>query len=83
VTDRLAEIEERWRKATDDVEEPWFDAYPLGGFRKTPADVRGDGVSRGTLVAANVRPICAEAIAAAPEDIAWLVAEVKRLRGER
>ena len=82
--DRLEEIRARWAKATPG---PWLtDEYRTGVFVKQRglqynryyehplANTLMMGLKQGTP-AAN-----AEAIAAVPEDIAWLAGEVSRLR---
>lgn len=83
MSDRLETIRERWAKATPG---PWKakcyrDWQPVVTANTEHEDDRPlvvaptDGNGRGTQDEQNV-----EAIAAAPEDIAYLIAEVERLR---
>jgi len=75
VSDRLDEIRARWAAATPGPWEArvheglWAICHPHGWIMDGCDSIpRGDGPD-------------AVAIAAAPEDVAWLVGEVERLRG--
>lgn len=72
--DRVPEIEARWAH-TSPV--PW-QARPHE-MRRNCATVRTTD-EHGTFVAQYLTPEDAEAVAHAPEDLAWLIGEVARLR---
>jgi len=82
--DRLEEIEERWAKTTPG---PWAvnDANDAGELYVGRANDNGDWFAivefTYQIWEERVRED-ADAIAAAPQDIAWLIAEVKRTREE-
>jgi hypothetical protein len=75
MSDRLAEIEARWKAATPG---PWK-VEVRGNTVKSHAIVAGDGW---TNVCCGIRPATgnATAIAYAQDDVAYLLAEVRRLR---
>ena len=78
-TDKLREIKERWAKASP---KPWTakkwasEAHPDEWVVEW-----GDDLWLHCEDSRCLRQPDAEAIAAAPEDIAWLISEVERLRG--
>jgi len=72
MSDRLEEIEKRWAKT---MHLPWWPAVD-------DRTVVGGGSGPTHYVAVGCEPSNREAIAEAPSDIAWLIAEVKRLRQE-
>ncbi|HEY9264586.1 MAG TPA: hypothetical protein VIQ11_08295 [Mycobacterium sp.] len=79
---RLGEIRERWAKVTAG---PWEldpkrpGTWDIWGIRRD--EVIGDGESHVATVRGYEAD--AEALAWAPEDIAWLLDEIKRLKEER
>lgn len=82
MSDRLAQIRRRWEHVASPT--PWRVDPDSGGGVVLAAD--------GTTVATHsvdgwwagsgpqLQPEDAEAIAHAPEDVAWLIAEIERLR---
>lgn len=80
---RLAEIRERWAKATAG---PWRvgDDYGKSHWRGRVMADDPNAIMPGTRLVAHCyypggEGESAEAIAAAPDDIAWLISEVERL----
>lgn len=73
MSDQIAAIRERWAKATPG---PWT----IGPDGRYDA-IWGDG--KATLVATVERVADEDAIAAAPEDVRYLLGEIDRLRAER
>ena len=87
MTDRLTEIEARAKAATPGpwhATDNWYDG-PLHGVASADGH-EFVGISHGERPTTEVNEAQEKAdatfIAAAPDDIAWLVAEVKRLRDE-
>lgn len=83
--DRLSEIEARWQRATPG---PWMVNPRSIGPVDDPVIQGPDGTyvaqtSYDTQSWSCKHDVAADtvAIAAAPDDIAWLIAEVRRLRG--
>jgi len=81
---RLNEIKQRWAAATDG---PWRAQTTTGKFGSVAADAdtgcddaENVDAYEGHLVAESCTPANRTAIAAAPDDVAWLVVEVERLR---
>jgi hypothetical protein len=74
MSDREDEIEARWLAAKPG---PW--RLDQSDRDETRHDVRHRG---GGLVCERLDPKDAEAIARAPDDVSWLVKEVRRLRRE-
>lgn len=83
MTDKLEEIRKRWAKATPG---PWrrVKQEPCAAVAVDHWDIYVDGSDGPFCVADAVieHEPDAAAIAGAPEDVAWLVAEVKRLRNK-
>ena len=82
--ERLTEIRERWAAATPG---PWCHRHANDGVKRTPLpEVCSEGAARGdwcpTVASTSYDEAIANAaaIAAAPTDIADLLAEVERLR---
>ena len=69
MADRFDEIHKRWRLTTPG---PWTRARRL--------EARFAVRARGEDVGVGLREADAEAVAAAPEDVAWLLDEVRHLR---
>lgn len=89
MTDRLQEIEERWEGATPG---PWKIRGPEDSYLYDFVHILGPNEENilveptshsvsGSWSTGDATDATYQAVAAAPEDIAWLVAEVKRLRG--
>jgi hypothetical protein len=76
MNDRLAGIEERWALATPGPWDAPFESYVLSRSEPTKVCQLDD-----PWITNRNRWADSRAIAAAPTDVAWLVAEVKRLRG--
>ena len=84
--ERLTEIRERWAAATPG---PWCHRHANDGVKRTPLpEVCSEGAARGdwrpTVASTSYDEAIANAaaIAAAPTDIADLLAEVERLRAD-
>lgn len=88
MTDRLQEIKDRWESAApgpwkrSDKESLYYDFVHILGPQGQNLLTEPTATSiSGSWSTGDATDGTYDAVAAAPEDIAWLVAEVERLRG--